>query len=57
MPKSKERVLRLPEFICQICGWKWHPRRPEWPLRCAKCKSAYWQRGRRFKEPATGAAR
>ena len=32
---------------CLICGHEWVRRKPERPLRCGKCKSPYWDRGRK----------
>lgn len=37
----------LPTLHCLRCGHTWPPRKPERPLRCAKCGSPYWDRTRR----------
>lgn len=34
--------ILLPTFTCLRCGHTWHPRNPEKPRCCAKCKSPYW---------------
>lgn len=38
------RRFKLPECKCEVCGHVWHPRTEQVPLRCAKCKSCYWNR-------------
>jgi predicted Zn-ribbon and HTH transcriptional regulator len=43
MSGSSEAVV-LPVFKCNLCGHEWYPRLPEKPLRCASCKSPYWDR-------------
>lgn len=47
--KSNEVDVKLPEFHCLRCGHKWFPRKQEVPLRCSRCKSAFyrWERGER----------
>jgi len=42
--------VRLPKFECLRCGHKWAPRVEEKPLRCAFCKSPYWERPMSDKE-------
>jgi hypothetical protein len=37
-----EHEILLPTFECLRCGHTWHPRNPEKPRCCAKCKSPYW---------------
>lgn len=32
----------LPTFECKRCGHTWHPRNPEKPRCCARCKTPYW---------------
>ncbi len=34
--------IPLPTLACLRCGHTWHPRNPEKPRCCAKCKSPYW---------------
>lgn len=29
---------------CNVCKHEWLPRKDEKPLRCASCKSPYWDR-------------
>jgi hypothetical protein len=36
--------VKLPKFECLRCGHKWNPRSEEVPLRCAFCKSPYWNK-------------
>jgi hypothetical protein len=36
--------VKLPKFECLCCGHKWNPRNEETPIRCAFCKSPYWNR-------------
>lgn len=38
--------IRLSGFQCQKCGHQWRPRKPGIPVRCAACKSPYWNRPR-----------
>ncbi len=38
--------IKLPTLKCLRCGHKWYPKREEMPLRCAKCKSPYWNKPR-----------
>ena len=38
-----ERMQQVFQSICSRCGHKWQSRRGK-PLRCAKCKSPYWDR-------------
>lgn len=33
-------------YICVRCAHQWLPKKPERPLICPKCKSAYWDRPR-----------
>jgi len=33
---------------CKRCGWKWIPRL-EKPILCPKCKSAYWNIEKKYK--------
>ena len=40
MPQRMQKVF---VSICGRCGHTWRPRRGK-PLRCAKCKSPYWNR-------------
>lgn len=42
----KKKTLKIPTLSCAICGGEWIPRKQEWPLRCAKCKSPYWNKPR-----------
>lgn len=45
------KQIRLPTFTCQRCGHTWYPRRELVPLRCAKCKTPYWDRVRKEATP------
>lgn len=36
--------VKLPKFQCLRCGHQWSPRSEEVPVRCAFCKSPYWQK-------------
>jgi len=36
--------VKLPKFTCLRCGHKWSPRNEQTPLRCAFCKSPYWNK-------------
>jgi hypothetical protein len=38
-----ERMQQVFQSICSRCGHKWQSRRGK-PLRCARCKSPYWDR-------------
>jgi hypothetical protein len=38
--------FRLPTLKCRRCGHEWHPKTNRRPVRCAKCKSPYWDRER-----------
>jgi len=29
---------------CLRCGYEWYPRKPGKPVRCAKCKTPYWDK-------------
>ena len=40
----------LHQQTCLRCGNTWWPRRLSKPLRCPRCKSAYWARPRRVKK-------
>mgnify|MGYP001581353391 CR=1 FL=1 len=45
-----EAVIRL--LTCLRCGETWYPQRPAPPpLRCAHCRSPYWQIPKRRAEP------
>ena len=37
---------RLPTLTCLRCGHEWHPKSNRRPVRCARCKSPYWDRER-----------
>lgn len=39
-----KKEIKLPTFKCTRCGHKWHPKKEEVPLRCAKCKTPYWNK-------------
>jgi len=41
--------IKLPELICQRCGWKWIPRKNETPAVCPnpKCHSPWWNKPRK----------
>lgn len=43
----KTKNIKLPVLKCRRCGHEWVPRYPQVPLRCAKCRSSYWQRERK----------
>ena len=51
--------IKMPILTCLRCGGEWIPRRPEEPLRCAKCGSQYWSKPRRelSESPAAKAQR
>jgi Zn finger protein HypA/HybF involved in hydrogenase expression len=34
--------VAVPTYECLRCNHKWIPRKPVVPIRCAKCKSPYW---------------
>ena len=36
--------IKLPKFKCLRCGHEWSPKKEEKPLRCAFCKSPYWEK-------------
>ena len=48
MSNRKKGALpyRLPTLKCLRCGHEWHPKSNRRPVRCAKCKSPYWDRER-----------
>lgn len=29
---------------CNVCGWVWYSREKALPIRCASCKSPYWNK-------------
>lgn len=31
-------------WSCDVCGWRWSSRTDRKPLRCAKCKTPYWDK-------------
>lgn len=39
----------IKQVTCLRCGFKWYPRSPEPPKRCAntECRSPYWNKPRR----------
>jgi DNA-directed RNA polymerase subunit RPC12/RpoP len=37
----------LPKFLCCRCQHEWHPRKPERPVVCPRCKSAWWNKPRK----------
>src|ERR1700734_3344464 len=39
---------------CEVCGHDWKSRRPDKPVRCAKCKTPYWDRSREDVMPNAG---
>lgn len=39
-------TLTLQILTCLRCRHEWIPRRQEWPKRCAKCGSPYWDRAK-----------
>lgn len=46
--------IRLPKFHCLRCGHQWSPRNEEKPLRCAYCKSPYWEKASTREVPQMG---
>lgn len=43
-------IIQVPAFLCVKCGYIWLSKqyledKKTIPLACAKCKSAYWDRG------------
>lgn len=40
------KYAKMPILVCTRCGHTWTARSKELPLRCAKCKSPYWNRER-----------
>lgn len=36
--------INLPGYECQVCGHRWSPQLAGTPMRCAWCKSPYWQK-------------
>lgn len=34
--------VKLTTFACLRCGHKWHPKQEKVPVRCAFCKTPYW---------------
>jgi hypothetical protein len=45
-----ERMQQVFQSICSRCGHKWQSRRGK-PLRCARCKSPYWDRAGAGRRP------
>lgn len=41
----------LPTLHCRRCGHHWHPRMPEPPIQCPRCKSRVWQKPPRQAPP------
>ncbi len=37
-------------WVCEVCGYVWSSRTDSKPLRCAGCKSPYWDKGNRDAE-------
>jgi len=38
--------IKLTTLTCKRCRHTWIPRKAELPIRCAKCKSPYWNKDR-----------
>jgi len=38
------KTVKVPEYECLRCGYKWIPRSERVPRRCPQCKSRYWDR-------------
>jgi predicted Zn-ribbon and HTH transcriptional regulator len=47
IPFMDERVIKLPTLKCLRCGHTWHPYREKMPLRCARCRTPYWNKPKR----------
>ena len=45
---STNNLVNLPRLVCERCGSGWTPRVAN-PTICPKCKSAYWNKPRRYK--------
>ncbi len=41
---KKQTTVQLPGYNCLRCEHRWIPRKPDRPIRCPSCKSAYWDR-------------
>ena len=41
---KKQVQLAVWECRCEVCGHEWKSNGEEPPLRCAKCKTPYWDR-------------
>ena len=38
------RMAVIRKVKCEKCQYEWFPKSVEPPVRCAKCRSAYWDR-------------
>ena len=41
------KAITLPKLICCRCAYEWVPRKAEWPKRCPKCGTPYWDKPRK----------
>src|SRR4029077_508597 len=49
-PVGGAQPFRLPVLTCIRCGHAWHTKTNRRPIRCAKCKSPYWDREREMSQ-------
>ena len=54
-PAGGAQPYRLPTLTCMRCGHSWHPKMNRRPIRCAKCKSPYWERERELSKQVEAA--
>ena len=41
------QTIEIPTYECLRCGHTWHPRQPERPRLCPRCKTVRWDTERR----------
>jgi len=40
-------IKKVPVYKCEVCDHEWQSETGEKPLRCAKCKTPYWDRAKK----------
>jgi hypothetical protein len=52
-PKPRQLKTQRKTYECERCHYRWTPYHGKRPLRCARCRSPYWDVPKREERPST----